>query len=81
MKEENTSNKVLEYLKKKGKANTFKIARELKIDRPKVLRIIKELVEKHKAEFVLGTVQLLNFPSKEVKKQIKAKKRAKKHKA
>src|SRR3989338_4697749 len=69
---EDVVNKVLEYLKKHGQTNTFKLATELKIDRHKILNIVKKLEEKQAVEVRSGIVRFLKFPVKEkrVKKKI-----------
>lgn len=71
---EDAGNKVLEYLKKKGQTNTFRLARELGIDRHKLLNVIKELHEKQAIELRYGNISFLKFPSKEKKARIEVKK-------
>jgi len=70
---EDVDNKVLEYLKKRGQTNTFRLARELGIDRYRILNIVKKLEEKGAVEFRSGIVK---FPVKEKKvvKKLKVKK-------
>lgn len=70
---EDVDNKVLEYIKKQGQTNTFRLARELGIDRYRILNIIKKLEEKGAVEFRSGIVK---FPVKEKKvvKKLKVKK-------
>ena len=41
-----THNKILEYLKKHGSANTFRLSRHLGIDRIELIEIIDELATK-----------------------------------
>ena len=55
---------ILEYLKKQGQTNTFRLASELGIDRHKILKIIGKLEKKHLIEFKSGTVK---FPEKDKK--------------
>jgi len=69
---ESAYNRILEYLKKQGQTNTFRLARELGIDRHKLLNIIRELEEKQAIEFKSGIVKFLRFPKEE--KPIKVKK-------
>lgn len=75
METEEVSSQVLEYLKKHKEVNTFRLARELGIDRHKILNIIKNLEEKGSVHIKSGKVVFLKFPSKEKKiiKEIKAK--------
>jgi len=79
-------NRLLEYLKKQGSANTFLLARELDINRHKLIEIIRDLEKKGALEFKSGVAKFLNFPIKEksisrkpakIKKIQKTKKRAK----
>lgn len=85
-----THKRVLEYLKKKGQTNTFRLARDLGIDRHKILDIIKRFEDKKLVELKFGTVKFLKFPEKgkklvkkiiEVKKALSASKKRIKHKA
>lgn len=69
---ENAENKILAYLKKSPPINTFKLARELGIDRHILLGIIEKLEEKQAIEIRHGNVRFLKFPKAE--KPIKAKK-------
>lgn len=74
---EDATNRILEYLKKQGQANTFRLARELGIDRHKILDIIRRLEEKEAIEFKSGMIRFLKFPAKErkiAKRQIEIKK-------
>lgn len=71
---DNVYSKVLEYLKKEGQVNTFRLAREVGIERHKILNIIKKLEEKGALEFKTGKVKFLKFPSKEKKAKIEVKK-------
>ena len=70
---EDAYNRVLEYLKNHDHINTFRLARELNIDRHKILNIIKKLEEKQAVEFKSGTVKFLKFLKRE-EKPIKVKK-------
>jgi len=58
---------ILEYLKKLGPTNTFRLARGLGIDRHEILKIIKTLQEKGVVEFKSGIVSLLKFPARGIK--------------
>lgn len=74
---ENGQNKILEYLKKHGQTNTFRIARDLGLDRDKILDIVKILEEKKLIEFKSNTAKFLKSPPKErkaAKRLIKVKK-------
>lgn len=62
---EDTHKRVLEYLKKEGQANTFRLARVLGIDRHIIINIAKELEEKHVIEFKSGMARFLGFPEEE----------------
>ncbi|MDP2950847.1 MAG: helix-turn-helix domain-containing protein [bacterium] len=75
-------NRILEYLKKQGPTNTFRLARGLGIDRHEVLKIIKTLQEKGIIELKSGIVSLLKFPAREIRitKPVKVEKAPKKHK-
>ncbi|MEK6868754.1 MAG: hypothetical protein AABX74_00865 [Nanoarchaeota archaeon] len=68
---EDAYSKTLGYIKKHDHINTFRLARELGIDRNKILNIIKKLEEKQAVEVKSGTVKFLKFVAKE--KTIKAK--------
>lgn len=72
---ENTSLKILEYIKEEGPTNTFRLARELNLNRHKVLKIIKDLEAKEALEFKSGLVKFLKFPviEKKIKKPIEIK--------
>ncbi len=58
---------ILDYLKKYGRTNTFRLARHLRIERHKLLDILKTLKEKKAIEFKGGTVELIKLPQKEEK--------------
>lgn len=60
--------RVLEYLKKEGPTNTFRLSRGTGIKRDKLLSIIKTLEEKGAVEFKSGRVRFLKFIEKEEKK-------------
>ena len=62
---EEASNQVLEYLKKQKQVNTFRLARELSIDRNKIINIIRDLEEKGSVQFKSGKVIFLRFPKAE----------------
>lgn len=76
MTREEISNRILEYLKKLGPANTFKLARELAIDRNEVLTTLQDLQLRKAIEFRSGTATFLKFPEekkqeKEMKESVK----------
>ncbi len=77
MTSKDVSNKILEYLKKLGPANTFKLARELGIDRHEVLATIQYLQNNKAIEFRSGTAAFLKFPEEE-KQEKETKESAKK---
>lgn len=62
---EDTHKRVLEYLKKEGQANTFRLARVLGIDRHIIINTAKELEEKHVIGFKSGMARFLGFPEEE----------------
>lgn len=69
--------KILEYLKKQGQTNTFRLTRELGINRHRLLKVIRELEEKEAVGFKSGKVRFLRFPVEKKKveeKIIEAKK-------
>ena len=47
----NTAQKVLEYLQKHSPVNTFRLSRDLKINRIEVIKIVKELASQGLAKF------------------------------
>ena len=53
---EATHNKILEYLKKHGSANTFRLSKHLGIDRIELIEIIDELSRKGLVKFKSGVV-------------------------
>lgn len=61
---------ILSYLKKEKEANTFKLARELRMDRCKLLNVIAELEEKGAVAVNHGTVKFLRF-ARQGKKMLK----------
>ena len=67
---EDVQRQVLEYLKKKGQTNTFRLARELGIDRHKLLKVIDKLREREAIELRHGNAIFLKFPSEEKKAKI-----------
>jgi len=71
---EDVQRQVLEYLKKKGHTNTFRLARELGIDRHKLLNVIDKLREREAIELRHGNAIFLKFLSEERKAKIEVKK-------
>ena len=67
---EDVQRQVLEHLQKKGQRNTFRLARELGIDRHKLLNVIRLLHEKEAIELRHGNAIFLKFPSEEKKAKI-----------
>ncbi|MEK6808560.1 MAG: hypothetical protein AABY14_02645 [Nanoarchaeota archaeon] len=57
---------ILGYLKKHKSANTFRLARELSIDRYRILNLINSLETKGAIEVKSGTVRFIKFPGKKV---------------
>ena len=70
---EDVQKQVLEYLKKKGRTNTFRLARELGIDRHKLLKVIDKLREREAIELRHGNAIFLKFLSEERKAKIAVK--------
>jgi len=62
--------RLFNYLKKHDQANTFKIARELRIKRTEVLKCIKELEEKGKITFKSDIAIVVRAPQKEKEETI-----------
>ena len=62
-----TIGRILKHLKNQGQTNTFRLARELGVDRYKILKIIGKLEKKQLIEFKSGTVKFLKFPEKDKK--------------
>ena len=60
-----TIGRILKHLKNQGQTNTFRLARELGVDRYKILKIIGKLEKKQLIEFKSGTVKFLKFPEKD----------------
>lgn len=69
-------NRLLGYLKNQGPTNTFRLSRELDIERHKIVDIVKELKGKQAIEFEHGIVRFLKFPEEKklVKKPVEIKK-------
>ncbi len=65
---------ILEYLKRSGSINTFKLARGLSLERNRLLNIIRRLAAEGLVEFKSGTVKFLQFPKQAKVKLPKAKK-------
>ena len=61
---------ILSYLKNQKEANTFKLARELHMERCKLLNVIAELEEKGAVAVNHGTVKFLHF-ERQGKKMLK----------
>lgn len=61
---------ILSYLKKQKEANTFKLARELRMDRYKLLEAITDLKERGAVAVNHGTVKFLRF-ARQGKKMLK----------
>lgn len=64
---------ILEYLKKEGPTNSFRLAHKLKTDRYKLLNIIQKLETKGALSIKGGVVQFLKFPREEKPKPVKIK--------
>lgn len=62
---EDTHKRVLEHLKKISPTNTFRLARELKIDRHTLLTILEQLYKKQTVDLRSGNVKFLKFPSED----------------
>ena len=61
MNNEELYTEILAYLKKQKEANTFKLARELRIDRYKLLDALADLAERGAVAVNHGTVKFLRF--------------------
>ncbi len=59
--------RILKHLKKQGQTNTFRLARDLGVDRHKILKIIEKLEKNQLIELKFGTVKFLKFPEKDKK--------------
>ncbi len=62
---EDRVSELLEYLKKAGPINTFRLASVMNLERSKLLQIIGRLEEKEAVKFERGNVIFLKFPSEE----------------
>ena len=56
MKLQPTHKKILEYLQEYGSANTFKLSRDLKIERGELISLVEELTNERLTKFRSGTV-------------------------
>lgn len=56
---------VLKYLREAGPTNTFRLARQLGVERGKVVCILRKLEEKEAVELKTGIAKFLKFPSEE----------------
>lgn len=68
---ENIVSEILGYLKNRGPTNTFRLAREIGLDRHELLDILERLEEKQAVRFEHGNAIFIKFISK---KKLKAKK-------
>ena len=64
--------KILEYLEKHGPANTFRLSRQLEMDRHELIEIVKELTAKGIVEFKSGTVSKIENKLMKAHSQLKA---------
>lgn len=64
---------ILDYLKKEGPTNSFRLAHKLRIDRYKLLNILKKLEEKQAIRFKHGNAIFIKFISEEKPKPTKIK--------
>ncbi len=79
MKLETIHNEILEYLNRRGSVNTFRLSRDLKIERKKLINLIKELANEKLIKFKSGVItkgdkQLAN--QKIIRKELKEEKLA-----
>jgi len=58
-------NEILEYLKKEGPTNTFRLARDIGLERHKLLNLLEKLEKKGAIEFKHGLAIFLEFPAEE----------------
>ena len=64
MKPESSHEKILEYLHKHALVNTYRLSKDLKIDRIRLISIVEELKDKGLVEFKHGTVQIAKIRRK-----------------
>ncbi len=67
MTAEESFRKILEHLKEGGPLNTFRLARNLDLDRSKLLNFIEELEQRGAVEVQHGSVRFLKFVGEEKK--------------
>ncbi len=65
MVDESITKKVLEYLKKEGSTNTFKMARTMSLERNQLLTLIGRLEKKEAVKYERGKVIFIKFPAVE----------------
>ena len=57
MKLESIHKKVLSYLQNHGRTNTYKLSRDLKIDRIELIKIVEELKDENFVEFKSNVIE------------------------
>src|SRR3989344_9380026 len=70
---EDVVHKILEYLKKKGPTNTFRLSSVMGMERDQVIKVLKRLEEKQAIRFEYGNAVFLKFISEEKTKPIESK--------
>ncbi len=70
---EDIINEILEYLKKAGPTNTFRLASVMDVDRAKLLSLLKKLEERGALEFERGNAIFIKFISGEKPKSVEIK--------
>ena len=70
---EDVVHKILEYLKKKGPTNTFRLSSVMGMERDQLIKVLKRLEEKQAIRFEYGKALFLKFISEEKPKPIESK--------
>ena len=65
MTKQEDEQKLLEFVEENEQANTFRIARELKIERTLVLKMVDQLQKKGAVDYRSGNVVFLSYPKEE----------------
>ena len=70
---EDITYQILEYLKKKGPTNTFRLSSVMGMERDQLIKVLKRLEEKQAIKFECGKAIFLKFISEEKPKPIESK--------
>lgn len=68
--------RLLEFVEENEQINTFRLARELRMERPLVLRIIDQLQKKGAVDYRTGKVVFLSYPKEESATKVNSQKKA-----